>query len=49
MLTPPRDADGAFVRLVPDLQELSDFIATSRLPTHERARLADMLAVFLLA
>ena len=26
MLTPPRDADEAFVRLAPDLQEIADFI-----------------------
>ena len=44
MLTPARDADEAFVRLTPDLQELSDFIAVSHLPQHERSRLADMLA-----
>ena len=44
MLTPPRDADEAFVRLAPDLQEISDFISASRLSAHERIRLANMLA-----
>jgi hypothetical protein len=46
MLTPPRDAHGAFLRLTPDLQEISDFIATSLLNARERMRLANMLAEY---
>ena len=44
MLTPPRDAAEAFVRLAPDLQDISDFIGSSPLNAHERIRLASMLA-----
>jgi hypothetical protein len=44
MLTPPRDAHEAFVRLAPDLQEISEFIGASRLSARERMRLANMLA-----
>jgi hypothetical protein len=44
MLTPARDADEAYLRLGPDLQEISDFISTSRLSVRERMRLANMLA-----
>jgi len=44
MLTPPRDAPEAFVRLAPDLQEISEFIGTSLLSARERTRLANMLA-----
>jgi hypothetical protein len=44
MLTPPRDAKEAFVRLAPDLHEISEFIGTSRLSPRERMRLANMLA-----
>ena len=46
MLTPPLDAHGAFLRLTPDLQEISDFIATSLLNTRERMRLANLLAEY---
>jgi len=46
MLSPPRDAHQAFVRLAPDLQEISDFIGTSLLSVRERVRLANMLAEY---
>jgi len=46
MLMPPRHAHEAFVRLAPDLQEISDFINTSLLRARERMRLANMLAAY---
>jgi hypothetical protein len=44
MLTPPRDADEAFFRLSPDLQEIAEYIASSLLDAGERRRLATLLA-----
>jgi hypothetical protein len=44
MLTPPRDADEAFFRLAPDLQEIAEYIGTSLLDARERRRLANLLA-----
>jgi hypothetical protein len=44
MLKPPRNAQEAFARLAPDLQEISEFIGGSRLSARERMRLANMLA-----
>jgi hypothetical protein len=44
LLIPPRDAPEAFARLAPDLQEIAEFIAASRLNARERRRLANMLA-----
>jgi hypothetical protein len=44
MLTPPRDADEAFLRLTPDLQEIAEYIASSLLDAGERRRLASLLA-----
>jgi hypothetical protein len=44
MLTPPRDAQEAFRRLTPDLQEIAEFIGTSLLNARERVRLANLLA-----
>jgi hypothetical protein len=44
MLIPPRNAQEAFARLAPDLQEISEFISASRLNARERMRLANMLA-----
>jgi hypothetical protein len=44
MLIPPCDARQAFVRLAPDLQDISQFISTSRLSPRERVRLSNMLA-----
>lgn len=38
MLIPSRGASQAFVRLAPDLQEISQFISTSRLNPRERVR-----------
>jgi hypothetical protein len=46
MLTPPRDAGEAFVRLAPDLQEICEFIGASSLSARERMRLANMLAEY---
>jgi hypothetical protein len=44
MLTPPHDADEAFFRLTPDLQEIAEFIGSSLLDAPERRRLAGLLA-----
>jgi hypothetical protein len=44
LLRPPSDAPEAFARLAPDLEEISEFIGTSRLNARERRRLANMLA-----
>lgn len=46
MLTPPHDADEAFFRLTPDLQEIAEYIAASLLDAHERKRLASLLAEY---
>ena len=46
MLTPPRDAQEAFFRLTPDLQEIAEFIGTSLLKPRERMRLANLLAEY---
>jgi hypothetical protein len=44
MLTPPRDAQEAFLRLTPDLQDIAEFMGTSLLNARERMRLANLLA-----
>lgn len=44
MLTPPRNAQEAFLRLSPGLQEIAEFIGTSLLNARERVRLANLLA-----
>ena len=43
MLTPPRDAQVAFDRLAPDLEEIKDFIGYCPLTAPERMRLANLL------
>jgi hypothetical protein len=49
MLTPPRDADEAFFRLTPDLQEIAEYIGVSPLHPRERKRLANLLADYFLS
>jgi hypothetical protein len=44
MLSKPRNAEEAFQRLAPDLEELSDCISNGILGPGERARLAKMVA-----
>ena len=44
MLSKPRNAEEAFQRLTPDLDELSDCISNGILGPGERARLAHMVA-----
>jgi hypothetical protein len=46
MLTPPHDADEAFFRLTPDLQEIAEYIGSSLLDARERKRLANLLAEY---
>ena len=43
MLKPPCDAQGAFDRLAPDLEEIKDFIGFCPLTATERMRLARLL------
>jgi hypothetical protein len=43
MLKPPRDAQEAFDRLAPDLEEIVDFINNCPLSTAERMQVAKML------
>jgi hypothetical protein len=44
MLTPPRDVGEAFGRLVPDLEEITDFIRNCPLTTRQRVQLANLLS-----
>jgi hypothetical protein len=48
MLKPPRDAHEAFIRLGPNLKEMSRLVGDRRWPTGERQRLADMLLGYFL-
>jgi hypothetical protein len=43
MLKPPCDADEAFGRLAPDLEEIKDFVGYCPLTVTERKRLAVLL------
>jgi hypothetical protein len=43
MLKPPSDAEEAFGRLAPDLEEITDFITNCPLSIPERMRLANLL------
>ena len=49
MLMPPGDAHDAFMRLAPDLEEISDIVSNNSLTAHERMRLANMLVGYFMA
>jgi hypothetical protein len=48
MLKPPRDAHEAFIRLGPNLKDISSLVGDSRLSPKERQLLADMLLGYFL-
>ena len=48
MLEPPRDAQEAFIRVGPNLKEISGLVSDRRWPSGERQRLADMLLGYFL-